>query len=76
MPKLPGVLSLQPPLNTQLFQRKTEIIQPMSGSQNAMHGESSKRIIRELTSMPYAGITKSESLGIRINNLCFNKSSM
>lgn len=48
----------------------------MSGSQNAMHGESSKRIIRELTSTPYAGITKSESLGIRINNLCFNKSSM
>ena len=48
----------------------------MSGSQNAMHGESSKRIIRELTSMPHAGITKSESLGIRINNLCFNKSSM
>lgn len=30
----------------------------------------------ELTSMPHAEITKSESLGIRINNLCFNKSSM
>lgn len=48
----------------------------MSSSQNAMHGESSKRIIRELTSMPHAGITKPESLGIRTNNLYFNKSSM
>lgn len=34
---------------------------------------SSKRITRELTPMPHAGITKSESPGIRLSNLGFNK---
>lgn len=77
-PNYQSVLSLQspsPPTHTH-----ANTVLPKTTRNNTTYQWFSKcdikRITRKLTPMSHTGISKSESLGMRLSNVCFNKSSV